>query len=107
MRGVGVVLLALALAACASSDKREPFALGELIEDAPAYVAQRYDRDEMPGALVEELEAHAFRCEQSGEAIACGRTREAFASCFDVVTVRIRAEAVSAESNRRCTGVRR
>jgi hypothetical protein len=99
----GVVLLARALAACASR-AREPFSVDALVADAPAYVAARYRPGELPSALIAELTAEEFQCQHSATMSECGRARHAFASCFDVVDVRIAAESVQAEQNRRCMG---
>lgn len=100
------VVLALALAACATpAPAREPIGIDALVADAPGYVAQRYRADELPAALIADLTAADFRCQHSAAGSECGRTQHAFASCFDVVTVRISpTEPVQAEKNRRCLG---
>lgn len=102
------VWLALVLAACASAPpERAPLDLEALIADAPAYVALRYGADELPDALVRDLEMALFRCEPRGSRTECAMTRHAFASCFDVSIVRISAtEPIHVERNRRCMGVR-
>jgi len=97
-------VLALALAACATPPQIEPFSVAALISDAPSYVASRYDRAQLPTALIADLTAEEFHCQHRDAMSECGRSRRAFASCFDVVTVRIRAGAVEAEQNRRCMG---
>lgn len=109
-----IAFLALALAACATDATpartptvRAPFAVDALIADAPAYVASRYQREELPAALIADLAAADFQCQHSATMSACGRTQHAFASCFDVVSVRIGADTVTAETNRRCLGARR
>jgi hypothetical protein len=96
-------ILAIALAACASQ-AREPFSVDALVADAQGYVAARYRPNEMPAALISDLSAQEFQCQHSGAISECGRTRHAFASCWDVVTVRIAAQRVRAEQNRRCMG---
>jgi len=102
----GFLLVAL-LAACAATPAvREPFALDAFLADANAYVAPRYASSELPAALIADLEAQEFQCQHSATASECGRSRPAFASCFDVITVRITASDVSAAQNRRCMGVR-
>jgi hypothetical protein len=93
----------VALTACASQ-AREPLSVDALVADAPAYVAARYRSGELPGALIAELTAADFQCQHSATMSACGRARYAFGSCFDVVDVRIQAESVQAEQNRRCMG---
>lgn len=99
----GAAVLALAIAACASQ-ARGPFSVDALVADAPAYVAARYQRVELPAALIADLTAEAFQCQHRAMMSECGRSRHAFASCWDVVTVRISAEDVRAEQNRRCMG---
>lgn len=101
------VWLALGLAACASAPpERGPLDVEALIADAPAYAASRYETDELPGALVRDLEMAQFRCAPSGAATECAMTHHAFASCFDVALVRVAPTApVHAERNRRCMGV--
>lgn len=95
--------LVLAVAACASQ-AREPFSVDALVADAPAYVAARYQRSELPAALIADLTAEEFQCQHTAAMSECGRSRHAFASCSDVVSVRISAEAVRADQNRRCMG---
>lgn len=101
---IRVALLCVALAACASAPERAPFSIDALVADAPAYVAGRYERSELPAALIADLTAAEFHCQHSATMSECGSARHAFASCFDVVTVRISAETVTAEQNRRCMG---
>jgi hypothetical protein len=101
-----VIIAAFALAACASAP-REPFSVDALVADAPAYVAARYQGDELPAALIGDLEAAEFRCEHSATLSECGRSRHAYASCWTVETVRIEAERVRADRNTRCMGVTR
>jgi hypothetical protein len=97
--------LSLMLAACAATPERAPFSVDALVADAPAYVASRYARSELPAALIADLTALDFRCQHSATMSECGSAQHAVASCFDVVTVRISAETVTAERNRRCMGV--
>ena len=99
------VALSLALAACAAAPERAPFSVDALVADAPAYVASRYQRRELPAALIADLTAEDFQCQHGATTSECGSSRHAFASCFDIVTVRINAETVAAEKNRRCLGV--
>jgi hypothetical protein len=99
-----VVSLILALPACAAAPPREQISIDQLVADAPAYVAARYRANELPAALIADLSAQDFQCQHSATQSECGRSRHAFASCFDVVTVRIGAERVAAEQNRRCMG---
>lgn len=93
----------LLLSACASKG-REPFSVDALVADAPAYVAARYGAGELPSALIGDLTAENFQCEHIATMSECGRARLAFALCWDVVAVRISAEAVRADQNRRCMG---
>jgi len=107
MRIVGAAL-ALMLAACAAQAEhveRGPIAIDALVENAQAYVDQRYARDELPAALIADLTVQEFQCQHSATVSECGNARHAFASCWDVVNVRISAERVTAERNRRCMGV--
>jgi hypothetical protein len=97
--------LALGLAACASAPpERGPLVLDALLADATGYVAERYAGDEKPAALIADLTAEEFQCQHSATASECGRARHAFASCWDVISVRIDATRVTAQSNRRCMG---
>lgn len=98
--------LAAFLAACAAAPApvREPFALDAFLADADVYVAARYQRNELPAALIVDLEALEFQCQHSSTASECGRARHAFASCWDVINVRITAADLSADQNRRCMG---
>jgi len=95
--------LIIALAACASQ-AREPFSVDALVADAPGYVASHYRPGELPTSLIAELTAEDFQCQHSATMSECGCARHAFGSCFDVVDVRIDAESVQAEQNRRCMG---
>jgi hypothetical protein len=54
--------------------------------------------------LIADLAANEFQCQQEATISECGRSRHAFASCWDVVTVRISPARVTAEQNRRCLG---
>lgn len=94
----------LALAACASA-AREPFSVTAFVAEAPSYVAARYRASELPQALIADLEANDFTCRHGSNFSECGASRHAFATCFDVITVRIEAERVEAAQNRRCMGV--
>lgn len=98
--------LALALAACATPVERGPIALDALIADARAYVTQRYRPNELPAALIADLTAAGFQCQDRASGSECGRADPAFATCFDVYTVQIDAAVVRAEMNRRCLGGR-
>lgn len=102
-----LLMAALALAGCVtSSPQRAPLSVDALIANAPAYVAQRYRPSELPSALIADLTAIDFQCQHSATASECGRAQHAFASCWDVVTVRISATApVEAGQARRCMGV--
>lgn len=106
---LGLAVFAL-LAACAgapdSPPVRAPFSVDALVADAPAYVASRYARSELPAALIADLTAEEFQCQHSATASECGRTRHAFGTCFDVVNVSIAADTVTAQQNRRCLGAR-
>ena len=96
--------LSLALAACAATPERERFSIDALVADAPGYAASRYHRNELPAALIADLTAEEFQCQHSATMSECGSSRHAFGSCFDVVSVTITAETVTAEKNRRCLG---
>jgi hypothetical protein len=102
--------LVLAVGACASEAReqqaREPLSVDALVADAPAYVEARYQAGELPAALIADLTANDFECQHGATMSECGRAQHAFASCWDVVTVRISADAVRAEQNRRCMGAR-
>jgi hypothetical protein len=79
--------------------------LDALRADAPSYVAGRYKAADLPGALVRDLAAAGFACQTIATATDCTRAVAAFASCFDVWTVRIGADQpVRAEMSRRCLG---
>ncbi len=97
-------VLCVALAACAATPERSPFSIDALVADAPGYVASRYARSELLAALIADLTAQDFQCQHSATMSECGSARHAFASCWDVVTVRISADTVSAAQNRRCMG---
>jgi hypothetical protein len=90
MRTAGVAL-ALMLAACAAPPQQ--LARGPIAIDALA------------AALIADLTAQEFQCQNSATVSECGNARHAFASCWDVVNVRIEAERITAERNRRCMGV--
>lgn len=98
------LVAAFALAACASAP-REPFSVDALVADAPAYVAARYQSDELPAALIADLEAASFQCQHSATVSECGHTQRAHGSCFNVTTVRIEPARVQASRNVRCMGV--
>ncbi len=99
-------LVALAfLAACASTPERAAFSFDELLANAPAYAAQRYDGEVMPEAMIDDLRANGFSCSHRAMVDECVFAESVFASCFDVFTVRLDPAApVHAERNRRCTG---
>ncbi|MBX9745332.1 MAG: hypothetical protein K2X34_00425 [Hyphomonadaceae bacterium] len=93
------------VAACATSAPvREPFSIDAFLADANGYVASRYEARERPAALIADLESQDFQCQHSATVSECSRARHAFASCWDVINVRVQASGVSAESNRRCMG---
>ena len=98
------LVAAFALAACASAP-REPFSVDALVADAPAYVAARYQSDELPAALIADLEAASFQCQHSATVSECGYSQRAHGSCFNVTTVRIEPARVQASHNVRCMGV--
>jgi len=102
-RSIAVSLILL-LPACAAAQPREQISIDQLIADAPTYVAARYRSDELPAALIADLTAQDFQCQHSATQSECDRSRHAFASCFDVVTVRIGPGRVDADQNRRCMG---
>lgn len=103
MRSVVIVLLALV--ACASPPPREAFSYAALLADAPGYVAARYSSRELPAALVADLTVDGFACQHSATASECSRSTRASPVCFDVAIVRISSTApVYAEQNRRCMG---
>jgi hypothetical protein len=88
------------------TEVRAPIDLEALVADAPGYVAARYPAGDLPDALARDLAIAGFACETSATATDCSRAELAFASCFDVWSVRIAAGApVHAEVNRRCMGV--
>ncbi|MGH6952345.1 MAG: hypothetical protein ACREH4_15890 [Vitreimonas sp.] len=95
--------LLLVVGACASQ-AREPLSVDALVADAPGYVAVRYQTRDLPAALIADLTSQEFQCQHSAAMSECGRARHAFASCWDVVTVRVASETVRAEQNRRCMG---
>ncbi|NJM91975.1 MAG: hypothetical protein HC861_04425 [Rhodospirillaceae bacterium] len=93
----------IALASCASTPMMEAFSLDALVADAPAYVAYRYASAPMPVSLIDDLTDIDFQCQHSATGSECGRARQEFGNCFDIVTVHIRAdEPVRADSTRRC-----
>lgn len=99
-----VFFAVLALAACASAP-REPFSVEAFLADAQGYVDGRYSADDLPHALIADLEANDFACRHGAGFSECGSSRHAFATCFDVITVRIETARVEAAQNRRCMGV--
>jgi hypothetical protein len=107
LRSFAAALVLLPPACATAQTPREQISIDALVADAPAYVAARYRAEELPAALIADLTAQEFQCRQGADASECGRTRHAFASCFDVVTVRISAGAVEAAQNRRCLGSQR
>jgi hypothetical protein len=118
MRAEWLALLLLAAGACQQSlappaptaeapvtQARAPLDLEALVADAPGYVAARYPAVDLPDALARDLAIAGFTCQTSAAATDCSRAELAFASCFDVWSVRIAAGApVHAEVNRRCMG---
>jgi len=98
------LVVAFALAACASAPS-EPFSVDALVGDAPAYVAARYQSDELPAALIADLEAASFQCQHSATVSECGHSQRAHGSCFNVTTVRIEPARVQASRNVRCMGI--
>ncbi|MBL8547615.1 MAG: hypothetical protein JNL81_14205 [Hyphomonadaceae bacterium] len=91
-------------AGLSSAQTRAAFSAEALIANAPAYVASRYAANELPSALIADLAAAGFECQHSAVGSECTRVREAGGSCFDVATVSIGADRVTAEENRRCMG---
>ncbi len=90
-----------------ASEGLSPIDLDALVADAPGYVANRYDAADLPDALVRDLAAAGFTCQAGATAAAtdCTRAIAAFASCFDIWSVRITADHLAhAEVNRRCMG---
>ena len=104
LRSLAAALILLLPACATAQEARAQISIDALVADAPGYVAARYRRDELPAALIADLTAQEFQCQHSATASECGRTQHAFASCFDVVTVRISDNAVEAAQNRRCLG---
>lgn len=101
-RTLGAALAAALLAACASTSIT-PFAIESLIADPQGYVASRYATSPMPAALIEDLTDVDFQCQHSASGSECGRARQGFGNCFDIVTVHIRPdEPVRVDSTRRC-----
>lgn len=98
-----LTLLAASLGA-ASAQTREPFSVEALVANAGVYVAERYVPRELPAALIADLTSADFQCQESAADSECTRVREAAAPCFDVVSVRITADNVAAEQDRRCMG---
>lgn len=103
--GLAAVCL-FALAACASpAPQREAFSFEALRADAPGYVAQRYDRDDLPSALIADLTADGFTCQHSATMSECSRSTRTSPVCFNVAIVRLsNAAPVYAEQNPRCMG---
>ena len=100
------LIAAFALASCATPAPRDAFAFDALIADPAAYVAQRYRDGELPSALIADLTADGFECQHSAAGSECSRTRHAYASCWNIDTVRISATApVQATNPIRCMGV--
>ena len=97
---------ALFAASCTTaSAEREAFSLDALFADAPAYVSAHYQRSEVPAALIADLTAANFECQNSATASTCSRSRQV-GNCFYFDTVRIFADApVQAERDQpRCLG---
>lgn len=80
-----------------------PFSLEALRADPARYVDQHYAGTDMPTALATDLTTQGFTCTPRETATECVLAQPAFASCFDVWSVRIEM-AVQVEVNRRCTG---
>lgn len=105
MRTVFIALTLLAACVGAShAQTRAPFSVEALVADAQSYIASRYERGDLPAALIADLIAADFQCQHSAAGSECSRVREAAASCFDVASVRITPERVVAEQDRRCMG---
>jgi hypothetical protein len=108
MLRAGVLLVAIA--ACTTptlAPPRAAFSFDAMLGNAPAYVAERYESGELPSALIADLTADGFTCENSATMTQCSRTTPASPVCFDVAIVRIsNAAPVYAEQNRRCLGAR-
>lgn len=88
-------------------ERLSPIDLDALVADAPGYVASRYNAADLPDALVRDLAAAGFTCQAGATAPAtdCTRAIAAFASCFDIWSVRITTDHLAhAEVNRRCMG---
>ncbi len=94
----------LALAACASAP-REPFSVEAFVANAQGYVQNRFSADELPHGVIADLEANDFTCRHGANFSECGSSRHAFATCFDVISVRIEAARIDASQDRRCMGV--
>ena len=99
-----IVGLLVASLGAAYAQTREPFSVEALVANAGSYVAERYARDALPTALITDLTAAEFQCQHSATGSECTRVREAVESCFDVASVLITAESITAEQNRRCMG---
>lgn len=104
MRTVILTGLLLALSNAALAQTREPFSVDALVANASAYVQARYASSDLPSALIADLNAAGFQCQQSGSGSECTRSTEAGGPCFDVTNVSISAEGVAADKNRLCMG---
>lgn len=95
------------IVACTGSSlaqTRTAFSIDELVADAPAYVAARYQASELPAALIADLTSAGFTCQHGATGSECTRSVEANGSCFDVTNVSIGAESVLASRNVLCMG---
>ena len=101
---VAAIFILVCAAGVSAAQTRAEFSVEALVENAPTYVASRYARSELPAALIADLTAAGFECQNSATASACTRSREASPVCFDVVRVDITADSVSADQNRLCMG---
>lgn len=102
-----LVAAALCAASCATAAaEREPFSLDALFADPPGYVSAHYQRNELPSALIADLTAANFECQNSAQASTCGRSRRS-GNCFYMDTVRIYADkpVEAARNQPRCMGV--
>jgi hypothetical protein len=104
MRNAFIALTVLAACATAQAQTRAPFSVEAIVADAAGYVAARYQANDLPSALIADLEAAEFQCRHSAAGSECTRSRQASEPCFDVVRVNISAGTVSADQNRLCMG---
>jgi hypothetical protein len=85
---------------------RAAFSAEALFASAQTYVANRYQRSELPSALISDLTAAGYECQNSAAGSRCTHMRQQSPTCFYADTVDIdTALNVRTHSDPRCMGV--